>query len=121
LVKIDAFGNKLYDQSYGGSGNEELRYLQRTSEDGLVLGGRSNSGVSGDRTQPSQGGTDYWLVKLPPITRVSSIASRESTFELESTIIANEVQVYPNPFTNQVTLNLNLAEPANIRLQIYTP
>ncbi|PSR53957.1 hypothetical protein AHMF7605_10720 [Adhaeribacter arboris] len=121
LVKIDAFGNKLYDQSYGGSGNEELRYLQRTGGDGLVLGGRSDSDVSGDRTQPSQGGTDYWLVKVAPLTRVASIANRESTFALESTIAANEVQAYPNPFTHQVTLPITLAEPANIRLHIYTP
>ncbi|QMU29533.1 FlgD immunoglobulin-like domain containing protein [Adhaeribacter radiodurans] len=121
LVKIDAFGNKLYDQTYGGSGNEELRYLQRTSEDGFVLGGRSNSDVSGDRTQPSQGGTDYWLMKVAPAASVFTISLRQSTTLIEPDVFTNQVQVYPNPFTDLVTISLTLAQPAAISLQIYTP
>ncbi|GGF28196.1 gliding motility-associated C-terminal domain-containing protein [Hymenobacter cavernae] len=64
LVKIDAQGNKQWDKTYGGTAAEELFAIQPTSDGGYVLGGSSLSGSSGDKTQPSQGGYDYWVVKI---------------------------------------------------------
>ncbi|MDQ3290776.1 MAG: T9SS type A sorting domain-containing protein, partial [Bacteroidota bacterium] len=105
----------------GGNGTEELRTVFQTSDDDLLLGGRSNSGVSGDRTQPSQGAMDYWLVKLTPITSNTRFAKRESTFIIEPVGSENQLKAYPNPFTDRVTINVNLTQPAAISLQIYTP
>lgn len=64
LVRTNAFGDKLWDQTYGGSGEDLLTSLLPTSDGGYLLGGTSNSGVSGERTQPSRGGKDYWVVKV---------------------------------------------------------
>ncbi|MBC8082099.1 MAG: T9SS type A sorting domain-containing protein [Hymenobacter sp.] len=64
LVRTDAFGNKLWDQTYGGAGEDQLTSLLPTPDGGFLLGGTSNSGVSGERTQPGRGGNDYWVVKV---------------------------------------------------------
>lgn len=63
ILKTDADGVKLWDATFGGSANDNLVSLQQTSDGGYILGGYSSSGMSGDKTQDSQGGADYWIVK----------------------------------------------------------
>ncbi|MBL0095589.1 MAG: hypothetical protein IPP46_03150 [Bacteroidetes bacterium] len=46
-----------------GSWNDELYSVQKTSDGGYILGGTSNSNFSGDKTENSRGGNDYWIVK----------------------------------------------------------
>jgi len=67
IVKIDANGAKQWDARFGGSDYDDLFSLQQTADGGYILGGTSNSGISGDKTQASQGGYDYWIVKTDPI------------------------------------------------------
>lgn len=64
VVKLDAEGNKLWDKSFGGSGRDELQSVQQTSDGGYILGGSSASGISGDKTENTKGGFDYWVIKL---------------------------------------------------------
>jgi hypothetical protein len=64
LVKVDGSGNKQWDQSFGGSGDDELSSVQPTSDGGYILGGYSTSGVSGNKTDAGFGSSDYWLVKV---------------------------------------------------------
>jgi len=64
LVKLDANGNKLWDQSYGGTGAEDSTSLELTSDGGCLLGGQSQSGISGSKTAPGYGMWDYWVVKV---------------------------------------------------------
>ena len=64
VVKLNAGGNKQWEKSYGGSSNEVLHAVQQTSDGGYILGGISLSPVSGNKTSPSQGAGDYWVVKL---------------------------------------------------------
>jgi hypothetical protein len=52
-----------WDARFGGSDNDYLSSLQQTSDGGYILGGFSFSGISGDKTQASQGNDDYWIVK----------------------------------------------------------
>ncbi len=63
IVKVDPAGTQLWDQSYGGSGRDELHAVIETSDGGLLLGGWSNSPASGVKSQGSFGQTDYWIVK----------------------------------------------------------
>ncbi len=63
VVKVSSVGAKQWDKRFGGSGNEELWSILQTSDGGYLLGGFSNSGISGDRTQASRGSNDYWIVK----------------------------------------------------------
>ena len=66
IVKVDSSGNKLWDKAYGGDLTDNLFSLQQTTDGGFVLGGRSNSTLSGDKSQLSKGTWDYWVVKLSP-------------------------------------------------------
>jgi hypothetical protein len=63
IVKIDSAGNKLWDKTYGGSGDDYLTYLLQADDHGYVLAGYSSSGISGDKTQNTKGGSDYWIIR----------------------------------------------------------
>ncbi|PSR53948.1 hypothetical protein AHMF7605_10675 [Adhaeribacter arboris] len=118
IVQLDQDGNKIQDQSFGGSGQDELRTILQTSDGGLLLGGRSDSGVSGDRTQPSQGGTDYWLVKLAPLTS-SMVATQEEVAVKAPATLINHLTAYPNPAHSQVTVQFTLPQTQTATLKIY--
>ncbi len=64
VVKLDAAGNKEWDQSLGGDGQEEAFCIRQTWDDGYIIGGYSMSGVSGDKTSAIESYMDLWLVKL---------------------------------------------------------
>ena len=64
IVRIDSAGNKLWDNRYGGTAYEELHSVAPTTDGGFILGGVSMSGANGDKTEPSWGGYDYWMVKI---------------------------------------------------------
>ena len=121
LVKTDANGNKEYDQRFGGSGTEEFRYIQRTADGGYLLGGRSDSGISGDRTQPSQGSMDYWLVKVAPGTPANTppIAARVNIPQEESTVEMLKLTAYPNPAVGEVTVIFRVTETQPVILKVY--
>jgi hypothetical protein len=64
VARLDAAGNRLGDQSYGGTGDDILVDIQSAADGGVVVAGYSNSGVSGNKTAAGYGGYDYWIVKL---------------------------------------------------------
>jgi subtilisin family serine protease len=64
IVKLNATGQIQTQRTIGGSGDDYLSDIRQTTDGGYILGGYSNSGISGDKTEASQGGYDYWVVKL---------------------------------------------------------
>ena len=64
IVKLDASGLKQWDRRFGGSFVDALQCLQQTADGGYILGGFSNSGRDGDKTEDSRGEWDYWIVKV---------------------------------------------------------
>jgi hypothetical protein len=55
LVKTDAYGNMMWNQTYGGAGIDSARSLVATSDGGFALAGSTDSFGAGD--------ADFWLVK----------------------------------------------------------
>jgi hypothetical protein len=91
VVSTDASGNKLWDKAFGGSQSDNIYSLQQTSDDGFILGGYTESGISADKSQPSQGSLDYWIIKLG--------ASPTGLKEPETSL-----SIYPNPATDFLQL-----------------
>lgn len=100
LVKLDGNGTTQWDQALGGSGSDVLCSLQPTGDGGYILGGHSDSGSGGDKSQASQGQNDYWLVKLGagPLATVAATKPAPLT-------------AFPNPATTHVTVQGQAGTP----------
>lgn len=67
IVKIDSNGQKQWDKTYGGKGNDNLRSLCHTADGGFLLGGFSDSDAEDDKTDTLKGISDYWIVKIDSV------------------------------------------------------
>lgn len=64
ILKLDASGNILWQQTYGGNLEDRLATGSLTLDGGLILTSQSSSNISGDKTAPSKGLSDAWTLKL---------------------------------------------------------
>lgn len=69
LIKTDALGNKIWDRTYGGDAKDIARRILPTNDGHFLIAGYSwstdaaTSGI-GERTTPSRGESDMWVVKI---------------------------------------------------------
>ncbi|KAA6438387.1 DNRLRE domain-containing protein [Dyadobacter flavalbus] len=68
VVKLSGSGVKVWDKTLGGSliDRAERNSLISTLDGGFIVGGTSGSNASGNKTENSRGGDDYWVVKFAP-------------------------------------------------------
>ncbi|TAE23997.1 MAG: T9SS C-terminal target domain-containing protein, partial [Cytophagales bacterium] len=59
-----ANGDKVWDKTFGGSGDDRLYSIIATSDGGFLLAGASESSISGNKTATNYGSFDYWVVKI---------------------------------------------------------
>lgn len=64
VMKLDKDGKIVWQHSFGGKYNDELRSIALTEDGGFLFGGSSNSPESGNKTQKHLGESDYWIIKL---------------------------------------------------------
>ena len=64
LVKVDSVGNILWQNVIGGSSFDMQKCLIQTVDSNILIGGWSNSTISGDKTDPHLGSSDLWILKL---------------------------------------------------------
>ena len=64
VIKLDSSGVIEWQNTIGGSGDDNLQSVQQTVDGGYILGGNSSSGISGDKTEVLIGFLDYWVIKL---------------------------------------------------------
>ncbi len=67
IVRIDDSGNKVWDKSFGSSSPDVLFRALETEDRGFILAGFSGGGISGDKTEPSRGAEDFWIVRIDSI------------------------------------------------------
>lgn len=64
IIKTDGSGNIEWQKTIGGSAGDFITAVVQTPDGGFLIGGYSNSPISGEKAEPSFGGTDYWILRL---------------------------------------------------------
>lgn len=64
VLKLDEYGNILWQNTIGGSLIDRLISMKETNSGDVICGGFSYSNISGDKTENSRGGADFWIIKL---------------------------------------------------------
>lgn len=70
VIKVDSLGVVEWQHVFGGNGEDVLVDMQLTTDGGFILGGFSNSGISGDKTESCIGGKDCWILKVDTIGNI---------------------------------------------------
>ena len=64
LLKLDGSGIIVWDKTIGGNEDDNLQDLKELADGSFLVSGFSYSGISGDKTTPSNGFADCWFVKI---------------------------------------------------------
>jgi hypothetical protein len=64
VVKLDAAGNIQWQKTLLADRFEAAYTVKQAPDGGYIIGGTSDSGISGDKTEASYGEFDYWIIKL---------------------------------------------------------
>ena len=64
IVSTSQDSTILWQNTIGGSNWDTLWASEQTPDGGYILGGWSASDISGDKSENSIGGADYWVIKL---------------------------------------------------------
>ena len=125
ILKLNKRGRGLWDKTIGGSKSDKLSVIKELSKDEFILGGTSNSAVSGDKTDATVGGTgqnDFWIVRLS----ANAAAQQQVTEQPANVVNTNSaainlkkllMQATPNPTKGVVTVNYSSVE--NATLMVY--
>ena len=62
LLKLTQDGEKIWDKTYGGTGDDKATGISKTNDGGYIISGFTSS-VDGDVTE-NAGFHDYWIVKV---------------------------------------------------------
>lgn len=64
ILKLNSVGDIVWQNTLGGSGNDYAMDIVESNDGTFIVGGYSNSNISGDKSMMSFGEYDYWVVKL---------------------------------------------------------
>jgi hypothetical protein len=64
IIKTDGNGNMVWEKTIGGINSDILLTAHQTTDGGYLLGGYSDSRIGYDKSQPCQGGNDFWIIKF---------------------------------------------------------
>ena len=65
ITKLNVNAQTTFQKAYGGLAMDEAKSVRQTTDGGYILGGRSGSNSSPDKSENNLGfGYDYWVVKL---------------------------------------------------------
>lgn len=64
IIKLNAKGDEEWQKTIGGTGRDVLKTIHQTKDGGYIIGGSTESTVSGLKTEAGYGSLDYWIIKL---------------------------------------------------------
>ncbi len=110
MIKLDSLGNVLWQQTFGGDKKDDFTIIAQTSDGGFILGGSSPSDSSGDKTENSYGGNDFWIVKTKPDTLLATSSA---------TILHNsEIKILASPNPSDGIFNIEIPLKGNAAIEI---
>jgi hypothetical protein len=67
VIKLDSFGNKVWDRRYGGTGNDRGISIAIAPDGGYWISASTESPAGFDISEPSYGLSDYWMLKIDSV------------------------------------------------------
>jgi hypothetical protein len=112
IIKTDAMGNVQWDKTILTPGNND-GYAIQTNDNCYAVAAETVSGIGGYKTQPNWDTTeqtnDYWIVKFCFTGYGEGIKNITTNLQLN---------VYPNPFTNELDITVAQANLTTADLSI---
>ncbi len=109
LVKINAQGDTLWTQTYGGRRSDKAYSVVQTFDQGFVFAGYT--------TSYGAGSTDYWVVKTDyqGNTDQTLLPLRDAPPQ----IIYHHMDIYPNPLNNSCVVKYTIPEVEVVSITVY--
>lgn len=111
VLKLSTNGEIEWQKSYGGSGEEYQASIEKISNGNYILGGSSNSGISGNKTESLNGEFDYWFLEISANAVITDVNIEEKSNSF--------LTIMPNPFVDKLTLNFWEAPKEHFLLKIF--
>ncbi len=64
ILKLDKKGKLQWQKTIGGKQDDQLFVVHLTYDNGIILGGNSNSEADQSKSKSNDNGTDFWVVKM---------------------------------------------------------
>ncbi|HYV93274.1 MAG TPA: T9SS type A sorting domain-containing protein [Chitinophagales bacterium] len=109
IIKTDSLGIKQWDMTLFTNGHDEGAFGMQNDNGCYVFVSYTDAEIGGYKTQPSWGGSDYWIIKFCDTTIATAV-------NLTSLSHSN-ISISPNPFTTSTTITLtNYTTSFNLQL-----
>ncbi len=121
LVKLDSSGNKKWDKTIGGSGDDKISAVYEIDTNQFIVAGTSNSAVSGDKTNGTtgnSGASDFWILRLSAGSAADKNVSQPIA-AFSSVDKAVGFEITPNPVRNTLTIRYFMAENSKANFVVY--
>ena len=97
IAGMDTNGVKQFDFVTGGDRAERYKSILESNNGTILVAGTSLSGVSGNKTDETNGLSDIWIVEL------------DFNLSVQKVTAANNLEVYPNPSTTMLNFSIPMA------------
>ena len=125
LVKLDSSGNKQWDKTFGGSGDDKLMGVAELDSGQYIMAGTSNSPADGDKASSTVGGTgksDFWVIRLGPATAVDSTDSTDNPPIVDTPVITPKyvLNIVNNPTGDKLKIQFSSTVEETVNFILYS-
>ena len=64
ILKLEPNGKIIWDRTFGGENNDVLRDIEVLPSGDFLIAGQTKSGITGNKSSPNKGESDYWLIGI---------------------------------------------------------
>ncbi|HNU33882.1 MAG TPA: T9SS type A sorting domain-containing protein [Bacteroidia bacterium] len=93
ILKLDSVGNIQWQRTIGGTGIDGLTTISQMADGNYFGGGYSTSNISGNKTENSKGGYDYWVFKLDDASNYNLITGK-SFYDYNGNNVKDSSDIY---------------------------